>query len=100
MIAQDCVLIEKRDNLKHILSAVYRRGLSARRSLLCAMSVADLYRKHESFAINQRIVRTMYQVRYIETLDAGLTDMLGECNVKGLEAPLLEEVPWRFWVWG
>ena len=74
--------------------------MSARGRLLRAISVADLYRKHESFATNQRIARGMYQVKHIETLDAGLTDMLGECNVKGLEAPLLEEVPWRFLVWG
>ena len=92
MIAQDCVSIEKRDNLKHILSAVYRRGLSARGRLLRAISVADLYRKHESFATNQRIARGMYQVKHIETLDAGLTDMLGECKAKRLKTPLWDEV--------
>jgi hypothetical protein len=49
-----------------------------------AISVADLYKKHESFATNPRIARAIYQVKYIETLGTGLTDMLAECEAKGL----------------
>lgn len=61
-----------------------------------AISVAELYKKHESFATNPRIARAMYQVKYIETLGTGLTDMLEECKAKGLKTPLLEEVSGRF----
>ena len=61
-----------------------------------AISVADLYKKHESFAINPRIARAMYQVKYIETLGTGLTDMLAECEAKGLKEPLFEECSGRF----
>ena len=61
-----------------------------------AISVAELYKKHESFATNPRIARAMYQVKYIETLGTGLTDMLEECKAKGLRTPLLEEVSGRF----
>lgn len=61
-----------------------------------AISVADLYNKHESFATNPRIARAMYQVKYIETLGTGLTDMLAECEAKGLQKPLFEEVSGRF----
>ena len=38
----------------------------------------------------------MYQVKYIETLGTGLTDMLAECEAKGLQKPLFEEVSGRF----
>ena len=38
----------------------------------------------------------MYQVKYIETLGTGLTDMLEECKLKGLKTPLLEEISGRF----
>ena len=38
----------------------------------------------------------MYQVKYIETLGTGLTDLLAECNAKGLKKPLFEEVSGRF----
>lgn len=55
-----------------------------------------MYNKHESFATNPRIARAMYQVKYIETLGTGLTDMLEECKLKGLKTPLLEEVSGRF----
>jgi predicted HTH transcriptional regulator len=61
-----------------------------------AISVADLYKKHESFATNPRIARAMYQVKYIATLGTGLTDMLAECEAKGLQMPLFEEVSGRF----
>ena len=47
-----------------------------------AISVADLYKKHESYAPNPRIARAMYQVKYIETLGTGLTDLLAECKAK------------------
>ena len=40
-----------------------------------AISVAELYKKHESFATNPRIARAMYQVKYIKTLGTGLTDI-------------------------
>ena len=53
-----------------------------------AISVADLYKKHESFATNPRIARAMYQVKYIETIGTGLTDLLAECKAKGLKTPL------------
>ena len=61
-----------------------------------AITVADLYKKHESFATNPRIARAMYQVKYIETIGTGLTDLLKECKAKGLRKPLLEEVSGRF----
>ena len=61
-----------------------------------AITVADLYKKHESFATNPRIARAMYQVKYIETIGTGLTDLLKECKAKGLKKPLLEEVSGRF----
>ncbi len=61
-----------------------------------AITVAELYKKHESFATNPRIARAMYQVKYIETIGTGLTDLLKECKVKGLREPLLEEVSGRF----
>ena len=61
-----------------------------------AITVADLYRKHESFATNPRIARAMYQVKYIETIGTGITDLLKECKAKGLREPLLEEVSGRF----
>ena len=38
----------------------------------------------------------MYQVKYIETIGTGLTDLLEECKAKGLRKPLLEEVSGRF----
>jgi predicted HTH transcriptional regulator len=53
-------------------------------------------KKHESFATNPRIARAMYQVKYIETIGTGLTDLLKECKAKGLRKPLLEEVSGRF----
>lgn len=56
-----------------------------------AISVAELYKKHESFAVNPRIAHAMYQVKYIETLGTGLTDLLAECKEKGLKKPLFEE---------
>jgi len=55
-----------------------------------------LYKKHESFATNPRIARAMYQVKYIETIGTGLTDLLEECRKKGLKTPLLEEMSGRF----
>lgn len=61
-----------------------------------AVTVADLYKKHESFATNPRIARAMYQVKYIETLGTGLTDLLAECKANGLKKPLLEEASGRF----
>ena len=61
-----------------------------------AITVTDLYKKHESFATNPRIARAMYQVKYIETIGTGLTDLLKECKAKGLRKPLLEEVSGRF----
>ena len=61
-----------------------------------AITVADLYKKHESYATNPRIARAMYQVKYIETLGTGLTDLLKECKAKGLRKPLLEEISGRF----
>ena len=61
-----------------------------------AITVAELYKKHESFATNPRIARAMYQVKYIETIGTGLTDLLKECKAKGLRKPLLEEVSGRF----
>ena len=61
-----------------------------------AITVAELYKKHESFATNPRIARAMYQVKYIETIGTGLTDLLKECKAKGLREPLLEEVSGRF----
>ena len=65
-----------------------------------AISVAELYKKHESFATNPRIARAMYQVKYIETLGIGLTDMLAACKAKGLKTPLLEKVSGCFSVLG
>lgn len=38
----------------------------------------------------------MYQVKYIETLGTGLTDLLAECAAKGLKTPLFEEIEGRF----
>jgi predicted HTH transcriptional regulator len=66
-----------------------------------AISVADLYRKHESHAVNPRIARAMYQVKYIETMGTGLTDLLDACKANGLKRPLLEEVPsgFRIVIW-
>ena len=61
-----------------------------------AITVPELYKKHESFATNPRIARAMYQVKYIETIGTGLTDLLEECKAKGLRKPLLEEVSGRF----
>ena len=61
-----------------------------------ALSVPELYKKHESYAPNPRIARAMYQVKYIETLGTGLTDLLAECKAKGLKRPLFEEVSGRF----
>ena len=61
-----------------------------------AIRVADLYRKHESHAVNPRIARAMYQVKYIETMGTGLTDLLDVCKANGLKRPLLEEVPGGF----
>ena len=60
------------------------------------ISVADLYKKHESYATNPRIARAMYQVKYIETIGTGLTDLLAECRTAGLKTPLFEEVSGRF----
>ena len=66
-----------------------------------AISVADLYKKHESHAVNPRIARAMYQVKYIETMGTGLTDLLDACKANGLKRPLLEEVPsgFRIVIW-
>ena len=66
-----------------------------------AISVADLYKKHESHAVNPRIARAMYQVKYIETMGTGLTDLLDACKANGLKTPLLEEVPsgFRIVIW-
>lgn len=61
-----------------------------------AITVAELYKKHESFATNPRIARAMYQVKYIETIGTGLTDLLEECKKKRLRTPLLEEMSGRF----
>ena len=61
-----------------------------------AITVADLYKKHESFATNPRIAHAMYQVKYIETIGTGLTDLLKECKARGLRKPLLEETAGRF----
>ena len=61
-----------------------------------AITVAELYKKHESFATNPRIARAMYQVKYIETIGTGLTDLLKDCKAKGLRKPLLEEISGRF----
>jgi len=52
--------------------------------------------RDESYAPNPRIARAMYQVKYIETLGTGLTDLLAECKAKGLKKPLFEEVSGRF----
>ena len=66
-----------------------------------AISVADLYKKHESHAVNPRIAKAMYQVKYIETMGTGLTDLLDACKANGLKKPLLEEVPsgFRIVIW-
>lgn len=66
-----------------------------------AIRVADLYRKHESHAVNPRIARAMYQVKYIETMGTGLTDLLDACKANELKRPLLEEVPsgFRIVIW-
>ena len=66
-----------------------------------AISVADLYMKHESHAVNPRIARAMYQVKYIETMGTGVTDLLDACKANGLKRPLLEEVPsgFRIVIW-
>ena len=61
-----------------------------------AITVAELYKKHESFATNPRIARAMYQVKYIETIGTGLTDLLKKCKEKGLRKPLFEETSGRF----
>ena len=61
-----------------------------------AITVAELYKKHESFATNPRIARAMYQVKYIVTIGTGLTDLLKDCKAKGLRKPLLEEISGRF----
>ena len=66
------------------------------RRLHRAITVAELYKKHESFATNPRIARAMYQVKYIETIGTGLTDLLKDCKAKGLRKPLLEEISGRF----
>ena len=43
----------------------------------------------------------MYQVKYIETMGTGLTDLLDACKANGLKRPLLEEVPsgFRIVIW-
>ena len=43
----------------------------------------------------------MYQVKYIETMGTGLTDLLDVCKANGLKTPLLEEVPsgFRIVIW-
>ena len=38
----------------------------------------------------------MYQVKYIETIGTGLTDLLKKCKEKGLRKPLFEETSGRF----
>ena len=55
----------------------------------------------ESHAVNPRIARAMYQVKYIETMGTGLTDLLDACKANGFKTPLLEEVPsgFRIVIW-
>lgn len=61
-----------------------------------SLTIADLYKKHESFPPNARIAHAMYQVKYIEALGTGLTDLLRNCRETGLKKPVFEEVSGRF----
>lgn len=61
-----------------------------------SLTVADLYKKHESFPPNARIAHAMYQVRYIEALGTGLTDLLRRCRKAGLKKPVFEEASGLF----
>jgi ATP-dependent DNA helicase RecG len=60
-----------------------------------AITVADLYKKHESFATNPRIARAMYQVKYIEKFGTGFTDLLDGCKSAGLPVPdVIDDGAW------
>lgn len=64
--------------------------------LHCSMTVADLYKKHESLPPNLRIAHTMYYAKYIEELGTGITELLKKCRKHGLKRPLLEESSGKF----
>ena len=70
--------------------------ISIKSDPLNSLTIADLYKKHESFPPNARIAHAMYQVKYIEALGTGLTDLLRNCREAGLKKPVLEEVSGRF----
>ena len=60
------------------------------------LTIADLYKKHESYPPNARIAHALYQVKYIEALGTGITDMIKRCAKAGLRKPKFEEVSGRF----
>ena len=64
--------------------------------LHCSMTVADLYKKHESLPPNLRIAHTMYYAKYIEELGTGITELLKKCRKHDLKRPLLEETSGKF----
>lgn len=61
-----------------------------------SLTIQDLYRKHESYPPNSRIAHALYQVKYIEALGTGITDLLNRCKKAGLKRPLFEEVSGKF----
>ena len=61
-----------------------------------ALTIQDLYKKHESYPPNARIAHAFYQVKYIEALGTGITDMLRRCKEHGLRKPLMEEISGKF----
>ena len=61
-----------------------------------SMTVADLYKKHESLPPNLRIAHAMYYAKYIEELGTGITELLKKCRRHGLKRPLLEESSGKF----
>lgn len=60
------------------------------------LSIEDLYKKHESYPPNARIAHALYQVKYIEALGTGITDMIKRCAKAGLRRPKFEEISGRF----
>lgn len=64
--------------------------------LHAALTIKDLYKKHESYPPNARIAHALYQVKYIEALGTGITDLLARCKKAGLKRPLLEEISGKF----
>ena len=61
-----------------------------------SLTIQDLYHKHESYPPNTRIAHALYQVKYIEALGTGITDLLKRCKNAGLKRPLFEKFPGNF----